>query len=832
MDIKTTSTHETLKKYFGYDSFRLNQEDVINRTLNHESSLVIMPTGGGKSICYQLPAILLEGLTIVISPLIALMQDQVSSLKENGIKAEALNSSCSEADIQIIQERVAYGDIKLLYVSPEKALTWGFMQWIQSIKVDQIAIDEAHCVSVWGNDFRPEYTQLSQLIRLFPNIPVVALTATADAATQKDIKIQLGIYEAKTFLSSFERKNIEIDVLPAKKRIETIKKFVKAREGKAGIVYCLSKKNTEQVAAKLQQEGIAAAYYHGGMGSGERARVQDQFIKDEIQIICATIAFGMGIDKPNIRWVIHHNLPKNIESYYQEIGRAGRDGEAAEALLFAGYNDMTTLNKFVDDIPNQSHRNVQRSKLDRMWEFTQTSSCRTNFVLNYFGEYKEAHCGHCDHCLNPPTTFDGSLIAQKAISACLRLNRLGKSVGANMLVDVLRGSKRRELVEEGFNQIKTYGAGADLSWKDWIQYITQLIDRGYLGIDFSNRNVLQLTSLSNDVLKGETKVLLSRLADPKAKKVVEQVAMDADLSKEQITLLEKLKELRNKIAKEADLPAYTIFNNASLKDMAINMPSSKDDFSSISGVGESKLEKYSDVFVKMIAEYISANGITKPQKLSKVVKNAPKKKLKKKLDKKFVDRDLSEHEMVLLEELKGLRYKISTEMSLPAFTVFSNADLQQIVLQLPKTSADLINIKGIGQLKVDKFADSFLPVVIKFETEGKEFAPEYTRIHTTKQNNSSEFTVPSLTATNIETLDLYKQGKTITEIAEARELNVSTIKSHLFRLALHGEDVELSSLTSEDQKERVLTVWNELGRPDGLKEIYEGCEQQIDYPEI
>lgn len=590
---------QALQEYFGYDAFRLHQSDVIDRTMAGKSSLVIMPTGGGKSLCYQLPAVLLDGLTIVVSPLIALMQDQVAALQASGIAAEALNSACEPGEEAQIRQGVEQGRLKLLYVSPERAVSPGFLSWIAHQKVAQVAIDEAHCVSVWGNDFRPEYTRLNALIERFPGIPVAALTATADSATRHDILQQLALPDCEVFLSSFERKNIQVDVLPAQNRIRVMLRFLESHSRECGIVYCLSRKSTEQVAEKLRQAGYAARHYHAAMGSEERKAVQDSFQRDEVQIICATIAFGMGIDKPNIRWIVHYNLPKNIESYYQEIGRAGRDGDPAEALLFAGYGDMRTLAQFIDD--GDSHpdfKALQHAKLSRMWEYTQATSCRTKFILGYFGEHRERNCGHCDHCLNPPRSFDGTVIAQKALSACYWLQQ---QVGANMLIDVLRGSSSREVISRGFDQIKTYGAGQDIDWKSWRHYITQLIDRGYLAIDYTRHNAIILTELSRPVLKGEVSVQLCepQEVDFKAKQLNTPAIEDYDTA-----LFTKLKELRREISEQDDVKPFTIFSDASLKDMARIKPGTVSALMDVSGVGSYKRDKYGAAFLACIRDNV------------------------------------------------------------------------------------------------------------------------------------------------------------------------------------------------------------------------------------
>lgn len=590
--------NSALKTYFGYTDFRLYQKAVIDRTFAGKNSLVIMNTGGGKSLIYQLPAVLLKGLTVVVSPLLALMRDQVLSLTNNGIPAAALNSECSDKEAREIITAVEQGTVKLLYVSPERAVTGQFMDWLTRQPVSQLAIDEAHCVSIWGNDFRPEYTKLSGLVRLLPGVPVVALTATADKATQTEILSQLQLGVCETFISSFERKNIHISVYPARDRMGAIHTFLRARTADSGIIYCLSRNGAEEVAAKLRQMGYKARHFHAKMSTEEKRQVQDAFQSDEIQIICATIAFGLGIDKPNIRWVLHFNLPKNIEAYYQEIGRAGRDGNPAEAVLFAGYNDLNTYLGFLEKSPgSEIYKGVQREKLDRMWEFAKSQACRTNFILNYFGEYTEKPCGHCDCCLNPPVTFDATVIAQKALSACLRLNQ---DVGMTMLVNVLRGSSHQEIMANGYHTIKTYGAGKEFSWKHWINYLTQLVDRGLLAIDYSRGSKLSLTNLSYPVLKGETTVRLCEFQNnPKG---LESKRLPKSKQSFDDRIYASLVALRKQIAEEQGVQVFVIFSNASLEDMAKKLPTTLDAFNLISGVGEKKLNWYGERFVSAIKE--------------------------------------------------------------------------------------------------------------------------------------------------------------------------------------------------------------------------------------
>ncbi|WP_027391326.1 DNA helicase RecQ [Aquimarina latercula] len=582
----------TLKEYFGYDSFRPLQEDIVNSIFNGHDNIVIMPTGGGKSICYQLPALLLSGITLVISPLIALMKDQVDGLKSNGIEAAFVNSSQNENEQQEIYQKILNQEIKLLYVAPESL---NFLDSLLSqIEIGLIAIDEAHCISSWGHDFRPAYTQLGYLKSRFPNTPLIALTATADKATRQDICQQLNIKNAKQFLASFDRKNLSLEVRPGNKRIEQILNFLEDKPNDSGIIYCLSRKTTEMLAEKLQNQGFIAEAYHAGIPHEKRANVQEGFINDNIQIVCATIAFGMGIDKSNVRWVIHYNLPKNIEGYYQEIGRAGRDGLPSATLLFHSYADVVQLQKFATTSGNQE---VQMAKLDRMKQYADSLSCRRKILLSYFGELIEEDCGNCDVCNNPPSFIDGTIIAQKALSTVARIKE-EEPIGT--IIDVLRGAQNALVLDKGYQQLKTYGIANDISWRDWQQYIIQLINQGYLEIAFHLNNKLKLTELSKKVLFENEEVRLANLIE--LEKIKEKnVEQTKKVSSN--TLFDKLRELRLSLAKEAGIPAYQIFNDATLKEMEKVRPMSDDEFMRINGVGKMKMQNYGYQFIKTIIDF-------------------------------------------------------------------------------------------------------------------------------------------------------------------------------------------------------------------------------------
>lgn len=598
---------QALKSVFGYDSFRLTQREIITRTLSGADSLVIMPTGGGKSLCYQIPALLKAGFALVISPLIALMKDQVGALQSNGVCAEALNSTCSATKEQAIFNDIVSQRLKLLYVSPEKAVSASFMQFLKGQKLSLIAIDEAHCVSIWGNDFRPEYTQLHYLVSEFPQVPHLALTATADKATQNDIVEQLKLRKPRKFLSSFERKNLSINVLPSQKRYEKIKFFInKQKTPGAGIIYCLSRRNAEKIAEKLQSDGIISAHYHAGMPAKARSKVQEAFLRDEIQIICATIAFGMGVDKPNIRWVIHYNMPKNLESYYQEIGRAGRDGQHSRTLIFQGYGDYQTLRSFIiESNGSETFKQVQLAKLNRMRDYLQASSCRTNLILNYFGEFKNEPCGRCDICLHPPKLFDGTILAQKALSA---LKRLKSGVTLPTLVDVLRGSGKREILEKGYHHIKTYGAGRDTGYVEWIQYLTQMVNQGILEVDYVRQHRLLVTAKGEEILFKNKKIALSLAVPFKEKQAKTEIRKTEknENTTENDLLFNLLKQKRSEIAKEEGVPPYVVFSDKTLREIAAHRPKNNAEMFDIFGVGQVKLKKYGNTFIDLVGEFDEA----------------------------------------------------------------------------------------------------------------------------------------------------------------------------------------------------------------------------------
>lgn len=600
---------QTLKTYFGYDSFRPLQEDIIRHLMDRKDALVLMPTGGGKSICYQLPALLSEGTAVVVSPLISLMKDQVETLCANGIAAGALNSNNDETENASLRRACMEGKLKLLYISPEKLLAEA-NYLLRDMHISLFAIDEAHCISQWGHDFRPEYTQMGILHQLFPQVPIIALTATADKITREDIIKQLHLNQPRIFISSFDRPNLSLTVkrgYQQKEKSKAILDFIARHPGESGIIYCMSRSKAETVAQMLQKQGIKSAVYHAGLSSARRDEAQDDFINDRVQVVCATIAFGMGIDKSNVRWVIHYNLPKSIESFYQEIGRAGRDGMPSDTLLFYSLADLILLTKFATDSGQQS---INLEKLQRMQQYAEADICRRRILLSYFGENTTCDCGNCDVCKNPPERFDGTIIVQKALSAIARSEQ---QIGTGILVDILRGNMSSEVTERGYHRLKTFGAGREVPVRDWHDYLLQMLQLGYFEIAYNENNHLKITQSGTDVLFGRARALLVTIRREEAvqatrgrkrKATVPTKELPLGLpNKESGELFEALRTLRKRLADQEALPAYIVLSDKVLHLLSASRPTTIEEFGNISGIGEYKKKKYGKEFVELIRKY-------------------------------------------------------------------------------------------------------------------------------------------------------------------------------------------------------------------------------------
>jgi len=592
------NTKEILQQVFGYDDFRILQKDIIDSVISGEDNFVLMPTGGGKSLCYQIPSLVRKGVGIIVSPLISLMQDQVQALQANGVSAAFYNSSLTGVESKKILVKLHNNDLDLLYVAPERLMSTTFLDRLEDIDISLFAIDEAHCVSQWGHDFRLEYLQLGRLRGLFPNTPIIALTATADKQTRYHVIESLNLQNARIHIASFDRPNISYTIVAKQKPFNQLTTFLKNRKQEFGIVYCLSRKRVEEVATKLQKNGYQAMPYHAGLTAEQRSLAQQDFQQDNVNIIVATVAFGMGIDKPNVRFVVHYNLPRNIEAYYQETGRAGRDGLNSEALMLYGLQDSIILKHFIENKPDENQKRIDLHKLNCMVALAEAATCRRRVLLNYFNESLEQSCGNCDVCLNPPQTYDATIHAQKALSCVYRVKQ---GFGINYIVDILRAKDSARIKSLGHDALSTYGLGKDTSQEEWYNIFRQLIHLGYLEQDIANYSVLKLTLQAKLILSGKKTLMLAKARTKVKQNKAQKMALDNE--NYDAALFEKLRKLRKSIAEQDSVPPFVVFSDATLVELSIVLPKTEDDFLSINGVGQKKLLSYGGVFLQVINEH-------------------------------------------------------------------------------------------------------------------------------------------------------------------------------------------------------------------------------------
>ena len=592
------SIDDTLRQVFGLHEFRPDQEEIIEQLIGGGDAFVLMPTGGGKSLCYQLPALHRPGMAIVVSPLISLMKDQVDALLGNGVKAAMYNSNLTRHEAREVLGKLHDGKLTLLYVAPERMMNPGFIQSLENLEIALIAVDEAHCVSQWGHDFRPEYVALGELRQHFPEVPLIALTATADPHTREDIVNVLGLRNAPRYITSFDRPNIHYSVLEKHRPQNQLRRFLARRQNESGIVYALSRKRVEEIAVYLQEQGYSAAAYHAGLRSDTRKQVQERFVKDDLLIVVATVAFGMGIDKSNVRFVVHYDLPRHLEAYYQETGRAGRDGLPAETLLLFGLQDVAMARSQLENKSNETQRRIDTHKLNSMVSFAQSLTCRRRVLLGYLGETLEKDCGNCDVCLDPPEKFDATSAARKVISC---VYRVGQRFGIKHVVDVLKGADTERIRNFNHDRLTTYGIGEEHTHAEWTSIARQLIHRGYLVQDIANFSVLKLKPQALPLLRGETQL---ELAVPRTReKPVKKKAPKSNikLDDDELRLFETLREIRKQLAEESNVPPYVIFSDTTLVGICRARPANSEEFLDITGVGQVKLERYGEIFLEAVA---------------------------------------------------------------------------------------------------------------------------------------------------------------------------------------------------------------------------------------
>ncbi|HEY3321948.1 MAG TPA: DNA helicase RecQ [Planctomycetota bacterium] len=798
---------QALRKNFGYTSFRPLQEEIIRDTLAGRDVFGVLPTGGGKSLCYQLPALLRDGLTVVVSPLIALMKDQVDSLQANGVAATFLNSTLEGADVRLRCSDLYAGRCKLLYVAPERLMMPDFLERLKEWNVTAFAIDEAHCISEWGHDFRPEYRQLAQLRQLFPDVPLAAFTATATERVRKDIVEQLKLRKPSPYVASFNRPNLIYRIVPKVDGETQVLNLVRKRPKDSGIVYCLARKTTEKVANWLQDHGVKALPYHAGMQPEQRAENQELFSRDEAQVICATIAFGMGVNKPNVRFVIHYDLPKNIESYYQETGRAGRDGLPADCTLLFSGGDVSRQMYFIDDKTDPHEAEIARRQLRELVRYVESGGCRRRPLLTYFGEnYKEPKCHACDACLGSREMYDGTVLAQKYMSCIFRIRKASPQFGAaaRYVADVLRGEYSEVIKKWEHEKLSTFGIGKDLSREQWLEVGRELVRLGHIQErEDGNYMRVELSPQGQRVLTSGEKITLTRaIKEPELETPVRATAPKKKKGKKRRppgeiecdeALFERLRTLRKTLADERKVPAYIIFSDATLREMAQACPETDAEFADINGVGERKREEFAGVFLAEITAYLESE-----EWLASAEESVTKSRGH------VADIDLDE---ALFERLRELRKELAEQRKVPAYFIFSDAVLRKVAQACPKTNAQFAEVNGVGEQKRIEFAAVFLAEIRAHLRDIQPHLPK------------------ALGEAVSETLKLFDGGMSVPEIAQQRAAGESTIWGHLCTAAEKGEKIDLNRFLTIDQKLEIVAAFAEC-ETESLYDVYEKLQRK------
>ncbi|WP_210437104.1 DNA helicase RecQ [Oxynema aestuarii] len=786
----------SLKQFFGYDSFRPGQREIVEAALADRDQLIVMPTGGGKSLCFQLPALLKPGVTVVVSPLIALMQDQVEALQNNGIGATFLNSTLNWEEQRSREMAIVTGRVKLLYVSPERLVGDRFLAFLEVVRarvgLSSFAIDEAHCVSEWGHDFRPEYRQLRLLRDRYPQVPVMGLTATATDRVRHDIVSQLALQNPRVHLASFNRPNLYYEVRQKRRQSYGDLLHIIREIGGSGIIYCLSRRRVEELAARLQSDKIKALAYHAGLGDEERANSQRRFIRDDVQVMVATIAFGMGINKPDVRFVVHYDLPRNLESYYQESGRSGRDGEPAHCALFYSYGDLKTIEYLIDQKPDPQEQLIARQQLRQILNYVEGTDCRRTIQLGYFGERFPGNCENCDNCRNPKPIEDWTVEAMKFLSCVARTK---ERFGTNHIIDVLRGSKKAKVLRYNHQELSTFGIGTDKTADEWKMLARSLVHQGLLNETDDGYSVLKLNAASWEVMRKQRQVQLAvtRKAEETPLDGRERLAAEVEM------LFDLLRSLRKEIADTESLAPYMVFADSTLKLMARERPQTPEALGSLAGVGEYKLVKYGDRFLSAIQTYCQEQG------LSAAPSSTPR-----------ADDDL-------FQTLRALRKKIAAEEALPAYMIFPDRTLQEMARRQPQTLAAFRKIKGVGAQKLEKYGSSFLAEIQAYCGENPPFEPE--------DEPEDEPDSEALSNTQALTLRLHCEGWSIEEIARHRQLSPRTIASHLAELLEIDDRVEIDRLVNRNRQVEIWQALDLLG-DRSLTAIREHLGEHYSYDEI